>query len=94
MKFNCGLDAKERLEKKIDEWLKEIKLLGEWHDHFALWPTRVGHKDCRWMETIQRKKVFLGALDRESIGWYIHTTRIYNPGFWDVYYRGKEEEAK
>lgn len=48
MKLKCGLTSKEKHEKD----LKELTI---WHDHFCIWPRRVGHKDCRWLETIQRK---------------------------------------
>jgi len=44
MKFNCGESRKEK-----------IKRLEKWHDWFAWHPVRLGEKDCRWFETIQRK---------------------------------------
>lgn len=92
MKFNCGLTAEERLEKDVDEFLKDLELDEQWHDYFALIPTRVGHKDCRWLETIQRKKKFIGARDRESISYYIWTGRAFTRYFWEVEYRAKEKD--
>lgn len=44
MKFNCGKTWKE---KKAD--------IEQWHLHFAWFPVRVGHRDCRWLEWVMRK---------------------------------------
>lgn len=44
MKFNCGPTWQEKREAK-----------GKWHSWFAWRPVRVGPKDCRWLETIERK---------------------------------------
>ncbi len=45
MKFNCGLSYEEK-QNKIRCWNK-------W---FAWRPVRVGHKDCRWFEYVNRKE--------------------------------------
>ncbi len=47
MKFDCGPTPKERHEAKK-----------QWHRLFAWWPTRVGHRDCRWLEFIQRRGTY------------------------------------
>jgi len=50
MKFDCGLTTKEKQEaykKKITDW----------HRVFLWFPKRVGHRDCRWLEYIERKRV-------------------------------------
>lgn len=44
MRFNCGPTLMEKIEE-----------LEKWHDWFAWCPVRVGRKDCRWLETVQRK---------------------------------------
>lgn len=44
MKFDCGESYKDRETR-----------LSEWHDFYAIFPTRVGPRDCRCFETIQRK---------------------------------------
>jgi hypothetical protein len=44
MKFDCG----ETREEKINA-------LQQWHRFFCIWPRHVGYKDCRWLETIERK---------------------------------------
>ena len=44
MKFDCGETASEyfaRLEK--------------WHRWFAWYPVRIGYRDCRWLEYVERK---------------------------------------
>lgn len=45
MRINCGMT---RLEK--EEYYRE------WRDWFAWYPVRVGSRDCRWLETIQRTR--------------------------------------
>lgn len=48
MKFNCGPTWEEK-------WDKEKTLLRDWHLFFAIIPRRVGERDCRWLEWIERK---------------------------------------
>jgi hypothetical protein len=48
VKFNCdalsdAAKAKRRAERA-------------WHDWFAWRPVKVAHGDCRWLETIERRK--------------------------------------
>lgn len=44
MKFNCGPTRGEK-----------VKILEDWHLHFAWLPVRVGPRDCRWLEWVIRK---------------------------------------
>lgn len=48
MKFNCGLTWAEKIA--INNELRQ-----QWHKWFALIPRRVGNKECRWLEYIERK---------------------------------------
>ena len=48
MKFNCGLSADEKRQQ-------EIERSENWHRWFAWKPIRVGSRDCRWLEWIERK---------------------------------------
>ena len=45
MKFNCGDKANERY------WREH-----QWSKWFAWFPVRVATKDCRWLETVERKR--------------------------------------
>lgn len=65
MKFNCGLS-----------WSEKIKYWESWHSWFAWRPVRIGSRDCRWLETVERRWVWDKALAR-CIG--------ANP--WEVQYR-------
>ena len=47
MKFNCGETYKEEKER-----------LSKWHPFYPYWPRRVGYKDCRAFEWIERRKVY------------------------------------
>jgi hypothetical protein len=44
MKVNCG-----------ETWQEKKERLEDWHRFFCLWPRRVGHQDCRWLEYVERK---------------------------------------
>lgn len=46
MKINCG-----------ESWETKARRMLDWHPYFAWYPIRVGENDCRWLETIQRKRV-------------------------------------
>ena len=67
MKFNCGPSWEERKAAKIA--YKE-----EWHPWFAWFPVRVGDRDCRWLETVERKGRFFCG---------------YEGTYWIYEYRGK-----
>lgn len=45
MRFDCGLTGRELFEAR--------KL---WHKWFAWYPVRIGSRDCRWLETVERRK--------------------------------------
>ena len=80
MKFNCGptpAERRARIQKKMDE---AEKFLSAWHDHFALIPRRVGPGDCRWLETIERKGVWMPDPWRYPESW---------EGVWVWSYRAK-----
>jgi hypothetical protein len=44
MRLNCGPTAREKNEAKK-----------QWHLVFAWLPKRVGPRDCRWLELVERK---------------------------------------
>lgn len=44
MKIDCGMTREER-----DAYLKK------WHPFFAILPRRVGSRDCRFLERIERR---------------------------------------
>lgn len=52
MKLNCGHSAKARFRRKH-----------MWHLWFAWHPVRVGPKDCRWLERVERKGRYCGLGD-------------------------------
>lgn len=58
MRLSCGLTRQEAEEEFTNYVTK-------WHKVFAIWPRRVGKKDCRWLEYIERK----GSLEK-SYGFY------------------------
>lgn len=55
MKFNCGLTPAEKSFLRYEAEQKRIEYMINWHDWFAWYPVRVGSRDCRWLETVQRK---------------------------------------
>lgn len=54
MKINCGLTYAERQALVIAGKHPDQ----QWRKFFAVWPRRVGTKDCRMFEVIERRKVF------------------------------------
>lgn len=44
MKLNCG-----------PTWEERVTAMGKWHRWFAWHPVRIGSRDCRWLETIERR---------------------------------------
>lgn len=66
MKFNCGPTWKEKFYAKIQS--KE-----NWHRWFAWHPARVGYRDCRWLETVERKGKYSITYEYRGWGW------IYRP---------------
>lgn len=55
MKINCGLSEDELYHIDHQERYNWIKEHEKWHPYFTFWPRRVGHRDCRWLEWIQRR---------------------------------------
>jgi hypothetical protein len=54
MKFKCG-PSEEELDKRNALFRAKVKIMENWHDHFAWWPVKMGTADCRWLETVQRR---------------------------------------
>jgi hypothetical protein len=47
MRLHCG--RRKRCKRAAEK---------KWHKHFAWWPIKVAFEDCRWLETIERRKVW------------------------------------
>lgn len=54
MKFECG--KKARLKREAAE--RKAAKLEQWHPWFAWYRVKVGTEDCRWLETVERIRVF------------------------------------
>ena len=48
MKLNCGLTPETNILRTK-----------EWHDWFAWRPVQVADNDCRWFETVQRRRMLV-----------------------------------
>lgn len=44
MKWNCG-----------PTWREKMAATEQWHRWFAWHPVRIGSRDCRWLEYVERK---------------------------------------
>jgi hypothetical protein len=55
MKLNCGLSREEKRILQKKEWGEYVTAMEKWHDFYAIWPRRVGSRDCRMFEVIQRR---------------------------------------
>lgn len=55
MKFNCGLSKADKYWERFKSTKAWLQSLQEWHYWFAWRPVRVGKKDCRWLETVERR---------------------------------------
>lgn len=53
MKLNCGPTEQERKQEARDRYC-------HWHRWFAWFPVRVGSRDCRWLEFVDRRARFVG----------------------------------
>jgi hypothetical protein len=53
MKFDC--DARKYRRKERER--AEMERITRWHDHFAWWPIKLSHGDCRWLEKVRRRRV-------------------------------------
>lgn len=61
MKFDCGPTPRERRNA-----LRAAQ--SEWHSWFAWYPVRVGPRECRWLEPVERRgdfTVYLPGLTRD-----------------------------
>jgi len=58
MKFDCGLTPYEKMEVRT-----------KWHIWFAWYPVWVGHRDCRWLEKVNRKGSRVPGFEQSSIYW-------------------------
>ncbi len=61
MKFDCGITYGEKCKIKR-QWREN------WHQWFALIPRRVGPRECRWLEHIERSgDMNTGASPNETV---------------------------
>ena len=60
MKFDCGPTFDERIQVRHER-------LSHWHRIFVLRPRRLGPRDCRCLEYIERKGVYCHG--REHAWW-------------------------
>lgn len=59
MKINCGPSPEAKRAAKEAAEQAETLRQREWHDFFTWKPLRLGENDCRWLETIERRSVFV-----------------------------------
>lgn len=71
MKLDCGPTKQERFEQRLKKNVEKAKRLERWHKRFAWWPIRLGSRDCRWLELIERRGNFIwyNTYDFEFWGW-------------------------
>jgi hypothetical protein len=55
MKFDCGPTLQER-------WTRRFNARRQWHPWFAWHPVRTGPRECRWLETLERKGEYHGGM--------------------------------
>jgi hypothetical protein len=58
MKYNCDARADRRKAKE----LAYMAFIRQWHTKFAWWPIKLAHGDCRWLETIERRRVEVNSM--------------------------------
>ena len=75
MKWDCGPDWYERWKAKAPERQRRAREAAKWQPWFAWFPVRVDKRDCRWLETIERR----------------YNSDVYPdlPLFWSRQYRGR-----
>lgn len=80
MKWDCGPTAEEKREIRRKATIEKTRRMvaedEKWHDYFAFTPTRVGPRDCRWFETIERRVRFRYKWSRECETWLSVPTSI------------------
>lgn len=57
MKLNCGLSREAKLAKARIEAESEAIELSKWHQWFAWFPVRIAERDCRVLETVERRYI-------------------------------------
>jgi hypothetical protein len=55
MKFDCGPTAEEKRDIKRRKLEARCNAMMDWNKWFAWYPIKIGHRDCRWLEYIERK---------------------------------------
>lgn len=87
MKYNCDSWKERRQERGIfdssDDAYREAaertnrlrQMPAEWSRWFAVWPIKVGPRDCRWMEWVEWRVVKYG---------YHYHFNCFTPGRWHV----------
>lgn len=79
MRFNCDYFR----DKAVQQFVEREKREWEWNDWFAWRPIKVAHGDCRWWETIERRREpFERVRDFGGYG-YTYTS-------WEWVYRAKQ----
>ena len=58
MKFDCGETWQEKLDRK-----------SKWHRWFAWHPVRLAPHDCRWLEYVERKGVWVDFMKMSFWTW-------------------------
>lgn len=57
MKFNCGLTLEEKQNQRFQQKVIDHQFNTKWHRVYAWFPVRVGYKDCRWLEYVERQNI-------------------------------------
>jgi len=58
MKFDCG-----------PSWNEKRLAREQWHRWFAWFPVKVGERDCRWFEFVERKGAYYFTLYESGWDW-------------------------
>jgi hypothetical protein len=61
VKFNCGLTREDAVSERYERRKKYEAKLAEWHDYFTWRPIKIKSHDCRWLETIERRRRFINS---------------------------------
>ena len=74
MKFECG--KKARLKREAAE--RAAAKRAQWHPWFAWHRVKVGTEDCRWLETVERRRVKHTCVGYDyDFGYYEYTTEAW-----------------
>lgn len=58
MKFRCGLTKETKEQRERDHLRAKWAWQEQWHDWYAWFPVKVADNDCRWLETVRRRRLF------------------------------------